>query len=91
MTPQQVHYARIMIEGGCSIEDVAVTFGLRFLEAIHTVAPSLKANPAEQERVRRILQRMRLPPLPRDIPTIHIRRRSSDVPSTTSLKGRAAA
>lgn len=91
MTPQQVHHARIMIECGCSIEDVAATLGLRLTDAIYAVAPSLKANPTEQRRVQRILRSLRIPPPARDIPTIPIRTRSSDGPSTASQKGRAAA
>lgn len=62
MTPQQIHHARIMIEGGCSIEDVTVTLGIRLIEAMYAVAPSIKTNPKEQKRVRRILHGMKMPP-----------------------------
>ncbi len=82
MTPQQVHHARIMIECGCTIEDVAVTLGLKLYEAIYGVASSLKANPQEQARVRKIAAAMRLP-----APAIHKEHRSVDV---RTIKRRAA-
>lgn len=63
MTETQAHHARIMIEGGCSIEDVAVTLGLTLREAIHAAAPALKANPIEQARVQRVVKHLRLPQL----------------------------
>lgn len=60
MTPAQIHHARIMIEGGCSIEDAAATLGLRLHDAIYAVAPSLKANPKQQKRVQKLLLGTRL-------------------------------
>lgn len=68
------HHARIMIEGGCTIEDVCVTLGMTFNEALHAVAPSLKANPEELKRVRRLVTGMRLPfpDAMRTRPAIHI-------------------
>jgi hypothetical protein len=70
LTPTQIHHARIMVECGCSIEDVAVTLRVRLHEAIYAVAPSLKANAKEAKRVRTMLQNMKLPPA---IPVIHRR------------------
>lgn len=61
MTPIQIHHARIMVEGGCTIEDVCVTLGLALRETIYAVAPALKANPQELKRVRGLLLGMRLP------------------------------
>jgi len=55
VTPQQVRHARIMVECGCTIEDAAVTLRLSFVQAVHAVAPSLHANPAEKKRVRKML------------------------------------
>lgn len=62
MTPRQIHHAQIMIECGCAIEDVAVTMRVRLHDAIYAVAPSLKANPVERERVKKMLRAMRLAP-----------------------------
>jgi len=56
----RAHHARIMIEGGCSIEDVAVTFGFRLSAAINAISPALKVNRREQQRVQRILCRLQL-------------------------------
>ena len=58
-TPEERH-ARIMIECGCCIEDVALTFGWDLADAIHTISPALKANPQEAKRVRRLLSGYRL-------------------------------
>ena len=88
MTRQQSHYARIMIEGGCSIEDVAVTFGVRLHEAIYAVAPSLAANPREQKRVQRILRSMKLAP---PIPAIHRRAGRQDLVESAHDVARIAA
>ena len=85
MTPVQIHHARIMIECGCSVEDVAVTLGLRFTDAVYAVAPALKANPAELKRIRRLVAGMKIPtPV---FPAIHDPDRSVDV---RTIKRRAA-
>lgn len=55
MTPTQLHHARIMIECGCTIEDVTVSLRLSIPQAILAVAPSLHANSREQARVRKML------------------------------------
>ena len=69
MTPQQIHHACIMIECGCSIEDVAVTMRVQLHDAIYAVAPALKSNPEERRRVNKMLTRAKLPvPV---IPTLH--------------------
>ena len=70
-TPEE-RYARIMIECGCCIEDVALAFGWTLADAIHTVAPALKANPQEAKRVRRLLSGLRLNA--KDTHVIHISR-----------------
>ena len=44
MTPIQTHHARIMIECGCSVQDVAITFRISIGEALYVVAPALKNN-----------------------------------------------
>jgi len=82
VTPQQIHHARIMVECGCTIEDAAVTLGLKLYDAIYAAAPSLNCNPQEHARVRRIAAAMRLP-----IPAIHKEHRSVDV---RTIKRRAA-
>lgn len=74
---RQTHFARVMIEGGCTIEDVCATLGMRLHEAIYAVAPSLKANPDEQKRVRKMAASMKLPGA--GIPAIHSREGSVDV------------
>jgi hypothetical protein len=61
MTETQAQHARIMIECGCTIEDVCVSLGMTLNEAIHAVAPSLKANPIERDRVQRVVRSIRLP------------------------------
>ena len=44
MNERQVHHARIMIECGCSVHDVAITFRISIGEALYVVAPALKNN-----------------------------------------------
>jgi hypothetical protein len=61
MTVTQAHHARIMIECGCTIEDVCVSLGMTLNEAIHAAAPALKANPVERDRVQRVVRSIRLP------------------------------
>lgn len=51
----QERFARIMIEGGCRIEEVALLFGWTIADTLQTIAPALKANPEEAKRVRRII------------------------------------
>lgn len=85
MSPVKVHHARIMVECGCAVEDVAVTLGLRFTEALYAVAPALKANAEELKRVRRIVAGMKIPPPA--FPAIHDPDRSVDV---RTIKRRAA-
>lgn len=48
-------YARLMVECGCCIEEVAIVFGWSIADTVHTIAPALKANPVEAKRVRRLL------------------------------------
>lgn len=50
-------YARLMVECGCCIEEVAIVFGWSIADTVHTIAPALKANPVEAKRVRRLLSR----------------------------------
>jgi len=71
VTRQQRHHARIMIECGCSIEDVCVSLRLGLIEAIYAVAPALDHNPALRKRVRYMLGERGLP-VP-EIPVIHRR------------------
>ncbi len=85
MTPLQAHHARIMVECGCSVEDVAITFGLRFTEAVYAVAPALKSNPDELKRIRRVVTGMKISPPA--FPAIHDPDRSVDV---RTIKRRAA-
>lgn len=84
---RRTHHARIMIEGGCSIEDVCVTLGMGLHEAIYAVAPSLKANPEEQKRIRRMAASMKLSGVAL---LIHSRERSVDVHATQRRKEVAA-
>lgn len=56
----KIHHARIMCEGGCQIEDIAVTLGMLLHEVILGIAPSLKSNPQERKRVRKIVTKHRL-------------------------------
>ena len=83
---RRTHHARIMIEGGCSIEDVCVTLGMGLHEAIYAVAPSLKANPEEQKRIRRMAASMKLSGV---VPLIHSREGSVDVPTATLRRNAA--
>lgn len=79
MTRQQRHHARIMIECGCSIEDVAVTMGAKLADTIYAIAESLHANPTEQKRVQKMLRSMKLSP---PIPVIHTRAIGDDAIQT---------
>lgn len=88
-TATQIHHARIMVECGCTIEDVSVTLGMRLYDTIYVVAPSLKANPEEQKRVRRIVAASRLPPP--DIPVIHRGRGDAETIILADVKTRIAA
>lgn len=89
MTPRQIHHAQIMIECGCTIEDVAVTMRVRLHDAIYAVAPALKANPAERKRVQKILKSLRLePPV---IPVVHKGRGALDLVESLPVKLRTAA
>lgn len=56
----KIHHARIMCEGGCQVEDIAVTLGMLLHEVILAIAPSLKSNPQERKRVRKIVTKHRL-------------------------------
>lgn len=60
MTPEKTHHARIMVEYGCTIEDVAVTLRVRLHDAVYAVAPSLKANPSERKKVQKMLLSMKM-------------------------------
>lgn len=62
-------HARIMIEGGCRIEEVALSFGWTIADTLQTVAPALKANLEEAKRVRRIIGQ--LTKKPSATPVIH--------------------
>ena len=62
------HYARIMCEGGCSVEDIAVTLGMLLHEAVLAIAPSLKCNHKERRRVAHLAVKLRL-----NTPAIHKR------------------
>lgn len=74
-----------MVECGCTVEDAAVTLGLRFTDAVYAVAPALKANPDELKRIRRLVAGMKIPtPF---FPAIHKEHRSVDV---RTIKRRAA-
>jgi len=98
MTPTTIHHARIMIEGGCTIEDVCVTLGLKFTDAVYAVAGSLKANPEENRKVRKILTGMKMP-VPPPISTafkpritdVHKGRRAVESVESLPLKTRIAA
>ena len=85
MTDRKTHFARIMIECGCSIEDVCATLGMRLHDAIYAVAPALKANPDEQKRVRRMAASMKLP-----VPVIHRHERFVDVLPTATQRRKVA-
>lgn len=87
MHDRQTHYARLMVENGCTIEDVCATLGMRLHEAIYAVAPALKANPDEQKRVRRMAASMKLPGA--SIHTVHSREGSVDVPTATLRRNAA--
>ena len=89
MTPRQIHHAQIMIECGCSIEDVAVTMRVRLHDAIYAVAPALKSNPAERKRVQKIAKSLRLePPV---IPVLHRGHFGVDLVNSLPSKSRIAA
>lgn len=89
MTPRQIHYAQIMIECGCSIEDVAVTMRVKLHDAIYAVAPALKANPAERKRVQKMVKSYRLDPSV--IPAVHKGRAVVDLIESALVKLRTAA
>lgn len=57
MTPQQTQHARIMVEGGCTLEDVAITFNTGLHDVARAVAPSLKANAEARARARCLLRK----------------------------------
>lgn len=76
MTPTQRHHARIMIECGCSIEDVCVSLHIGLVDAIYAVAPALDHNPALRKRVRYMLSERGLPQP--NIPVIHKGRQYGD-------------
>lgn len=65
---ERERYARIMIEGGCSVEDVAMTLGMTFKAALYAVAPALKCNDRARRRARQFLASMKASP---DILVIH--------------------
>jgi hypothetical protein len=53
VSSQQHKHARIMIECGCSVEDVAITFRWAIPHALYVVAPALKSNEAAARYARR--------------------------------------
>jgi len=85
MDDRQTHFARIMVECGCTIEDVSVTLGMKLDDTIYAVAQSLKANPAELKRVRNIIAGRKL-----HIPAMHSGERSSVVLDIAAPMARAA-
>lgn len=89
MNDQKIHHARIMIECGCALEDVAVTLGMKLDDAIYAVAPSLHANPTEQKRVRQIAAGRKINAAP--IPVIHRAEDSGDIVYLRPVRARAAA
>ena len=91
MNDKQVHHARIMMECGCTLEDIAVTLGLKLHDAIYAVAPSLKANPEEQKRVRRIAAAMKIRPPAKEAPVIHRGRGDAEAIILADVKTRIAA
>lgn len=91
MSPVKVHHARIMIEGGCTIEDVCVTLGLKFTDAMYAVAGSLKANPEENRKVRKILTGMKMPVPPPVSTVVPMGHRAVESVKSLPSKTRAAA
>lgn len=49
---RDIHHANIMVECGCSVEDVAVTFRVTIDAALYFVAPALKNNKAAMKFAR---------------------------------------
>ena len=76
MTRQQAHHARIMVECGCSVQDVAITFRISIGEALYVVAPALKNNrEAAKFAARHYASRKSIA----DIPMIHKGRAVVDI------------
>ena len=59
MTPEDERHARIMVEGGCSLEEVALVFGWTLDDTLLTVAPALKVNPGAATTARKLLKNIR--------------------------------
>ena len=89
MTPTKRHHARIMIECGCSIEDVCVSLGLGLIDAIYAVAPALDHNPDLRKRVRYMLGERGLPQP--NIPVIHKGRQHVDSGNVVQMTRRKSA
>ena len=54
-TPQQCHFARIMAEGGCTVEDIAITLNISTWDVAAAAGDALmKHKAARKEMVRMV-------------------------------------
>lgn len=83
----KIHHARIMCEGGCQVEDIALTLGMLLHEVVLAVGPALKCNARERARVQKIVAKYRI-----KTHVIHKRNAAvDDVDEVSPVKKRRAA